>query len=64
MKAEIKKSGLLEITAETELEAFALEEWTNKYFTGNDIPGQTVIKDGKILFNWSLNSGYKGTPDL
>lgn len=56
MKAEIKKNGLLEITAETELEAFALEKWTEKYFSGSSIAGQVVINDGKILFNWSLNS--------
>jgi len=56
MKAEIKQNGLLEIIAETELEAFAIEAWTDKYFTGSNIPGQTIINEGKILFNWSLNS--------
>jgi len=47
MKCEIKKNGIMHVTAETELEGYALEMWCEDY---PDVNG----KDAPIKFDWSL----------
>lgn len=47
MKVEIKKDGQMNITAENELEAYALKKWVEDYST-------RLVES--ILFTWDIKN--------
>jgi len=52
MKVEIKKTGELNIIAETELESFALKRWSDTHFENKE--GE---RDGcEVLIQWGLTT--------
>ena len=55
MKAEIRRNGILEITSETELEAFALGEWVEKNLSSDDNMN-VIINPDNLRFDWSFSS--------
>jgi hypothetical protein len=48
MKVEIDTRGQMTISAETGLEAYALDKWTDE--------NKGVFDNVNILFDWSLNN--------
>jgi protein-L-isoaspartate O-methyltransferase len=55
MKAEIKASGVLKISAENELEAYALRQWANENILdtsmGSTMPSDHIIIDSAFPLN-------------